>query len=187
MLTILPTRHRPISAYGAFDQPTYQVDLTPFIPLFADGKTHTITLDVASEETDHTINGNWYLSGNIQVIQDSSSKPTTGSILSYNAPLFASSTTSAVLSPPKNGSEAVNITVEATHKVSITSKVVTGSGKTTIVNWSQDLSYSNFAAYLDDANTQVCSSLPTSFFKTKLPLRAHFLIDSCSIPIHCSM
>lgn len=160
MLMIPLPRHSPISAYGAFDQPTYQVDLTPFIPLLADGKTHVITLDVASEESDHSINGNWYLSGNIQVIQDSSSKPTTGSILSYSAPLFASSTTGAILSPPGNGSEAVNITVGATHKVSITSKVVTGSGKTTIVNWSQDLSYTNFAAYLDDANIQVNPLFP---------------------------
>jgi hypothetical protein len=57
----------PIVAYGAYDTPTYNVDLTPFIPMLADGKHHVITLDVVSDEVDHTVNPNWYLSGNIQV------------------------------------------------------------------------------------------------------------------------
>jgi hypothetical protein len=54
-------------AYGAYDLPTYNVDLTPFIPILADGAEHLVTLDVVSDEADHTLNPNWYLSGNIQV------------------------------------------------------------------------------------------------------------------------
>ena len=152
---ILPTLWRPVSAIGAFDQPTYKVDLTPFVPLLADGKPHVITLDVASAEVDHSILGNWYLSGNIQVVKDHSSKPTTGSILSYSAPLYATTSITGIVTPAADGSNNVNITVDATHKLEITSKVVTGSGKTNIVTWTQSLSYSNFQSFLDDANTQV--------------------------------
>ena len=54
-------------------------------------------------------------------------------MLAHSAPLYATSSTNAVLSPPGNGSEAVNVTIVATHKLSITSKIVTGSGKTTQV------------------------------------------------------
>lgn len=58
---------RPVPAYGAFDQPTYKVDLTPFVPLLADGNNHTVTINVGSSEPDQAILGNWWVSGNIQV------------------------------------------------------------------------------------------------------------------------
>ena len=64
---IVPSVWRPIPAYGAFDLPTYNIDLTPWIPLLADGQSHTIGLEVASSEEDGSINNNWYVSGNIQV------------------------------------------------------------------------------------------------------------------------
>ncbi|KAF8323313.1 hypothetical protein DL93DRAFT_2050175 [Clavulina sp. PMI_390] len=156
---ILPTLWRPIAAYGAFDQPTYQVDLTPFLGILADGNPHTITLDVASLETDHSINSNWYLSGNIQVVRDtpsllSSNKNTTGEIISYSAPAYATSSSSITTGSTSSGSQA-NITIDASHKLSITSKITTGSGKTTVVVWEQDLSYTNWQAYLEDANVQL--------------------------------
>jgi len=58
---------QPIVAYGAYDTPTYTMDLTPFIPLLADGNSHVISLNVVSDERDHGVNPNWYLSGNLQV------------------------------------------------------------------------------------------------------------------------
>lgn len=59
---------RPITSYGALDLPTYYIDLTPFVPILANGKSHSITLEVISAEANHTINANWLLSGNIQVV-----------------------------------------------------------------------------------------------------------------------
>lgn len=50
---ILPSSWRPISSFGAYDLPTYYVDLTPFIPVLVDGKPHNISIDVASAESDH--------------------------------------------------------------------------------------------------------------------------------------
>lgn len=49
----------PITSYGAVDLPTYYVDLTPFVPILADGQPHNLTVDVVSGETNHTINDNW--------------------------------------------------------------------------------------------------------------------------------
>ena len=57
----------PITSYGALDLPTYYIDLTPFVPLLADGTPHNVSLDVISAEKNHTIDDNWFLSGNIQV------------------------------------------------------------------------------------------------------------------------
>jgi len=144
-----------MSAYGSFDQPTYKIDLTPFVPILADGNSHNITLDVVSAESDHGILSNWFLSGNIQVITDSSFQPTTGGILSYSAPLFATSNTTGSVTPRPDGTKDVNITVSASHKVEILSKIITGSGKTTLVQWNQDLSFSNRQSYTQNATYQV--------------------------------
>lgn len=58
---------RPITSYAALDLPTYFMDLTPFVPILADGDVHSVTIDVSSAESNHTINSNWIVSGNIQV------------------------------------------------------------------------------------------------------------------------
>ncbi|KAF9464706.1 peptide N-acetyl-beta-D-glucosaminyl asparaginase amidase A-domain-containing protein [Collybia nuda] len=58
---LIPSLWRPITAYGAIELPTYFVDITPFIPLLADGKSHLFTIDVVSAENDHTILHNWLL------------------------------------------------------------------------------------------------------------------------------
>lgn len=59
--------YRPITSYGALDLPTYFIDLTPFVPLLADGKPHNFSLGVESAEVDHAINQNWFVSALVQV------------------------------------------------------------------------------------------------------------------------
>ncbi|KAF7294928.1 Peptide-N4-(N-acetyl-beta-glucosaminyl)asparagine amidase A [Mycena indigotica] len=146
-----PPLWRPITSYGAVDLPTYFIDVTPFVPILTDGLPHTFTLDVASAEADHTILQNWFVSGALQVVTDSSSKRTTGKILSYQAEPFAiSSNTGSVDS--SNGD--IHITVSATRKIHISSEIISGSGKKTLVNWDQQLTYSNQQDYLNDTLVQ---------------------------------
>jgi hypothetical protein len=142
---------RPITAYGAIDLPTYFLDLSPFVPILADGKSHNITIDVASAESDHSILQNWFVSGLLQVITDSSSKPTTGQITSYTADPYAESSISGTV-----GDGDVNITVSATRKIHIEANILSGSGQLTHVIWSQDLQYTNIQNYLENATIQVC-------------------------------
>lgn len=150
---ILPTAWRPISSYGALDLPTYFLDLTPFVPVLADGKPHNISLDVVSAESNHTINANWYVSGNLQVITDVSGKPTTGNITKYTAEPYAITTTTGNIG--QNGD--LNVTVKATRHIHIESTINSGSGKTTNVIWSQSLSYQNVQNYLKNTTIQVSS------------------------------
>ncbi|KAF9464707.1 peptide N-acetyl-beta-D-glucosaminyl asparaginase amidase A-domain-containing protein [Collybia nuda] len=147
---IIPTVWRPITSYGALDLPTYFLDLSPFIPVLVDGKPHKITLDMSSAEDDHTVLQNWFVSGLLQVITDSSQKRTIGSIKSYSADPFAQ--TSASVSTGANGD--VNFTVTATHKIHIESEYLSGSGKSTHVTWTQDLQYSNIQNYLKNGSVQ---------------------------------
>ena len=169
---------RPIAAYGSLDQPTYKVDLTPFVPLLSDGLPHNITLDVVSAETDHSILGNWFLSGNIQLVLDPSPKRTTGSFLSYSAPAYATTKTTGVVTPQSNGSyNDVNITVSAKHSLEIVSKIITGSGKVTVAEWSQDLSFKNFESFTQDANYQVRSCCLVLVLRILRSYRPRFLLD----------
>jgi hypothetical protein len=133
--------------------PTYYVDLTPFVPLLADGSTHNISLDVASAEANHTINGNWFVSANLQVVTDKSDAPTTGKITSYEVEPYAKSTTTG-----STGNGEVNVTVSATRKVHIEADIFSGSGKKSHVVWSQDLSFSNNQQYLANTLIQVPSN-----------------------------
>src|SRR5882762_8838603 len=132
---IVPTAWRPITSYGALDLPTYFIDLTPFVPVLTDGKSHTISLDVVSAEKNHTINDNWYVSGNLQVVTDISSEPTTGSITKYTADPYAVSSVTGNVG--KDGD--VNVTVKAMRRIHIESIIKSGSGKSTKVVWSQYL------------------------------------------------
>lgn len=152
---ILPTLWRPISAYGSFDSPTYNVDLTPFVPVLADGQEHTITLDVVSSEPGHEINSNWLISGNIQVLLDESNKPTTGQITKYSVPDYA------VANESKNASSNGDLafTVTAKRDLVIQAEIITGSGKRTLVVWEQHLSFSNVQQYLDGASYQTVRQL----------------------------
>ncbi|KZT24098.1 hypothetical protein NEOLEDRAFT_1068147 [Neolentinus lepideus HHB14362 ss-1] len=155
---ILPEAWMPITSYGALDLPTYFLDLTPFIPVLTDGSSHTISIDVSSAESNHSINGNWFVSGNLQVVTDPSGKPTTGNITVNNSPLYA--TTHTVGNINANG--LGTITVNATHDLHIESTIVSGSGETTNVVWSQSLQYSNTQYYLSDANVSASPCNPIS-------------------------
>lgn len=163
---ILPTAWRPITAYGALDLPTYFLDLTPFVPVLTDGKSHNISIDVVSAESNHTINDNWFVSGNLQVVTDSSSEPTTGEITKYIAEPFAFSTVTGNVG--KDGD--VNVTVKANRHIHIESTVNSGSGKSTKVVWTQTLSYQNVQSYLRNTTIQVSSLIMFKFqFSIVLP------------------
>ncbi|EPQ58116.1 hypothetical protein GLOTRDRAFT_136892 [Gloeophyllum trabeum ATCC 11539] len=146
---IIPSAWRPITSYGALDLPTYFLDLTPFVPVLTDGNPHNISIDVASAESDHAINGNWYVSGNLQVVTDPSGRPTTGKITAYDVQPYAEATTTGSV-----GDGDVNITVKATRNVHIESEITSGSGQTTHIVWSQNLQYSNTQYYLNNTYVQ---------------------------------
>ena len=112
---------------------------------------HNITLDVASAEADHVINQNWFVSGLLQVLLDSSSARTTGNITVYDVAPFARATSTG--SAGAGGD--LNVTLTATHSVHIEADIVAGSGKRTKVVFTQDLAFSNTQTYLDNASVQV--------------------------------
>ncbi|KAJ7464627.1 peptide N-acetyl-beta-D-glucosaminyl asparaginase amidase A-domain-containing protein [Mycena latifolia] len=175
---INPSAWRPITSYGALDLPTYFLDLTPFVPLLTDGKPHLFTIDVASAEANKTILQNWFVSGVLQVITDSSSKPTTGKITSYSAEPFADASTKGSVS--ENGD--ISITVTASRKIHVTADILSGSGKANSVVFSQNLQYVNQQVYLDNTSVQNIFQMASgSVLSTHNSVPA--VVDTFSYPI----
>ena len=148
---IAPTLWRPIVAYPALDLPSFCIDLTPFVPIQADGGPHNISLDVLSAESNHSINQNWYVTANLQVTLDKSSSPTTGRMMLYQVDPYAHASTSGN-ARRKGGSD---FTLSASRSLRIESQIRTGSGTETHVVWTQSLSYSNAQTYAKNATVQV--------------------------------
>ncbi|TCD66018.1 hypothetical protein EIP91_001918 [Steccherinum ochraceum] len=178
---IVPTAWRPITSYGALEQPTYFIDLTPFVPILTDGNPHNISLDVVSAEDDHAINQNWFVSGNLQVVLDPSNKPTTGKITVLDAPPFAVTNTTGVVA----GND-VNFTVTATRNIHIEADIVSGSGKRNHVVWSQNLQFSNTQDYINNSIVQLLEQTATGTF-----LSTHngvsTLVDDFAYPLNINL
>ncbi|KAL9932385.1 hypothetical protein V8E36_008864 [Tilletia maclaganii] len=86
---IQPLMWRPLAAYGAYNQPTYFIDITPFLGTLTDSKPHTFELAVQSADRNGSYPQGWFLSGNVQVVLDFTSARTTGQLI-YTTPTSAS-------------------------------------------------------------------------------------------------
>lgn len=158
----VPAIWRPIPSYGALDLPSYFLDLTHYAPLFADGKSHVVTIDVCSGEDDHAILQNWYVSGLLQVFLDPSGLPTTGNMTTNVEPYARSSQTGE-----KHANGDVSVTVWTNRNIQNEATVVSGSGVVTRVSFYQWLVYANFQTYSENGREQV--SLPLD----RLPADRH--------------
>ncbi|PKA51883.1 Peptide-N4-(N-acetyl-beta-glucosaminyl)asparagine amidase A [Apostasia shenzhenica] len=78
--SINPFFWSPVSAIGAFDLPTYDLDLTPFLSLLLDGQPHEIGLGVRDGQP------YWLLAGNLHLWVDPWSDTVAAGVIDYRAP-----------------------------------------------------------------------------------------------------
>ncbi|KAG6918680.1 hypothetical protein DXG01_012498 [Tephrocybe rancida] len=150
---VTPSNWRPLTSYGAYDSPTYWIDITPFLPtLLTINVAHAITLRVAGQGTAPTINSNWFVSGSVHIRTGNS--PTTGKIKRYEVPGLQSETSGGA----STGNETVWTKVIADRHLLIESELMTSEGNKT-VTFSQTLSYRNEARYADEGWIQVMYSI----------------------------
>ncbi|KAK7041711.1 hypothetical protein VNI00_009000 [Paramarasmius palmivorus] len=141
---ITPTNWRPLTSYGAYDAPSYWIDITPFLPILVSQENpHNVTLKVVGQGTSPTINSNWFVSGSIH-IRNGTTK-TTGAIKTYNAPDTVVTTTGGA----SEGNVTVWTKVTAKRDFSVEAELQTGEG-TKVVSFTQSLSYINEARYADE-------------------------------------
>ncbi|KAG0476934.1 hypothetical protein HPP92_013321 [Vanilla planifolia] len=78
--SINPYFWSPVAAIGAFDMPTYDFDLTPFLGLLLDGQLHEIGLGVRDAQP------YWLVSANLHVWVDLWSDAVRAGLILYNVP-----------------------------------------------------------------------------------------------------
>ncbi|PLW07813.1 hypothetical protein PCANC_21050 [Puccinia coronata f. sp. avenae] len=147
---ILLSWWRPIAAIGAFDSPTYVIDISPFIPLLSDSKAHNFTLFVQGQGENGSINPDWIFSASVFASLDPSGARTTGKILTHSTD---SKTTvgaaSAASTPPKiDPKDLVSFVTHSFRYLSISSTVVTGTGGSQVFKTEQDMTFINQQSWL---------------------------------------
>lgn len=150
---ITPTNWRPLTSYGAYDSPTYWIDVTPFLPQLLSGHpSHAVTLAVHGQGQNFSINSNWFLSGSLHLRRGSSR--TEGKIRLYHAPELEVITSGGAL----ENNQSVWTHVEARRELRIESELRTSEGVKTVV-FKQDLHFLNTAWYTNDGWIQVSAAM----------------------------
>lgn len=80
-----PGLWRPIVGIDAYDLPTFDIDITPWLPLLCDGKSHAFGVKVVGYDSSiqghiGTVGENWYVTGSVFTWLDKAGKRTTGSV-----------------------------------------------------------------------------------------------------------
>lgn len=85
---INPLYWRPAAAIGAYNLPSYDIELTPFVGSLVDGSNHTISMSVTNAD------GSWPVDANLHLWLDPYTSQTMGGLLTHDAPTAISSATS---------------------------------------------------------------------------------------------
>lgn len=144
---INPLLWRPSANYGTFDQPTYNIDITPFLGQLTDDKEHSFELAVVSSEVGGAINdASWFVSGNVQVYLDSSEERTTGKVvkMAKGAEVVDGYTTGSITGDPLgNGTLTYEVGLKQPRSFGVAGTIKTGSGLEYVAGWYQSAKYSN--------------------------------------------
>ncbi|KAF2101082.1 hypothetical protein NA57DRAFT_65370 [Rhizodiscina lignyota] len=163
---VVPGFWRPIVGIDAFDLKEDEIDISPFIPILADGKSHKFEIRVVGINDDgkghasiaETVGDNWVVTGKIFLWLDDKGSTTTGimSIRNVSNPEFH------VISGTQRLSNGTNTTltysVLAQRNLEINSTIKTSEGEQ-VVSWRQSISFSNTGEVSDGGNTEVNSQM----------------------------
>jgi hypothetical protein len=143
---VVPHLWRPIPSVDAFRTQPYDIDLTPFAGVLADGKPHTVTLVPPAGITD-----TWLMDGSLFVDVDAASAQTSGAVTedTITAPQVATT-----VAPQADGSDL--ITAGATRDWAVSGYVDTSKGRVTtrVVRHSD---YTNSNRIIDSGDKQITS------------------------------
>lgn len=135
-----PYLWRPIVAIGAFNAPTYVLNMTPFLGKFLDNQQHNVTFFV-----DYGVDF-WPIDGNLLAYTDKYGKATKATILEKRIDRHVIPTETSQI----DGSNA-NFTLQAARSFYVKSSVTTSKG-TKIYTIDQQLEYSNRQEYLENGD-----------------------------------
>lgn len=143
---VVPGLWRPIVGIDAFDLREDEIDITPWLGLLCDGKSHNFAIRVSglndssngAATLSNTTLDDWYLAGKIFLWLDNPGHITTGSRPQLHLP-DPSLTVSSRIHVAANGSNSsLAYTVQARRQLSISSTIKT-SNASVLASWTQQL------------------------------------------------
>lgn len=144
---INPLLWRPSANYGTFDQPTYNIDITPWLGQLTDNQPHTFELAVVSSESDGHINdASWFVSGNVQVYLDESEARTTGKVIKVEKGAeYVDGFVRGKLAgdPLGNGTLTYDVGLNQPRSFGVAGTIKTGSWVEYVAGWYQNAEYDN--------------------------------------------
>ncbi|KAI0428169.1 peptide N-acetyl-beta-D-glucosaminyl asparaginase amidase A-domain-containing protein [Xylaria sp. FL1042] len=157
-----PGAWRPIVGIDAYELPSFEIDVTPWLGLLTDGEPHNFALrvvgyDCSTEDGIGPVGENWWVSGSVFVWIDEASEQTTteGFERETLSPLFDFQPTLGTYTA-ENGTvtnTSFYYILTATRSVRVSSTITSG-GQSRLVSWSQNISYSNIQNMTDFAFNQ---------------------------------
>lgn len=141
-----PLLWRPITGIGSFDLPSYDIELTPFLGIILDGKSHEFRFSVTN-----ALNV-WYIDANLHVWLDRKGTEIEGGLLEYhNSPPVVT------LDSNFTGLNGTFLT-SASRSISSTGYVESSNGKV-VTKFTQSFNYSNFMVMGKDGNLQIVNQI----------------------------
>lgn len=143
-----PGLWRPIVGIDAFDLPSFEIDVTPWLSLLCDGEEHTFAFRVVGYDSSAadgigTVGQNWYVTGSLFVWLDDTVNQTAAGPVSSNisAPVFGYvPKLGTTLTNGSSTNESLWVYLTAQRRLSITSSVSTANGSKP-VSWTQNLDF----------------------------------------------
>lgn len=153
-----PGLWRPVVGIDAYELPSFEIDVTPWLSLLCDGEEHTFKIQVVGFDDSSLgkigpVGQNWWVTGTVFVWLDDTVNRTIAGAISKNVsmPVFDYST--QLVTSDINGSvvnESLWVSLSARRALSISSSINTTNGWE-VVTWTQDLSFSNILNTSNDA------------------------------------
>ncbi|KAI4868832.1 hypothetical protein F4820DRAFT_408863 [Hypoxylon rubiginosum] len=157
-----PGAWRPIVGIDAFELPSFEVDVTPWIGFLTDGQAHTFQLrvvgfDGSAENGIGPVGENWWVSGSLFVWLDDTVEQTVAqsfrSEIAGPAFDFHSSIGVAIAGDGTATNSSLYFVLAAARNLTVSSTIKTGA-ETREVTWTQSLSFSNIQNMTDLAFNQ---------------------------------
>ncbi|KAG9153187.1 hypothetical protein Leryth_020590 [Lithospermum erythrorhizon] len=137
-----PLFWRPITGIGSFDLPSYDIEITPFLGMMLDGKSHKFGFSVTN-----ALNV-WYIDANLHLWLDKGSKKTEGKLLKYNVEPLQFYLLSNFTGYDGSFHANVSRSIKSTGWVKSSHGIIT-------TEWTQDFNYSNIMTLGNEGNMQI--------------------------------
>lgn len=160
---VAPGFWRPIVGIDTYDLREHEIDLTPWLGILSDGKSHTFEIRVVGIQDDHEESGtltekvgeSWLVTGKIFLWLDSDYMArTTGTWPEIRNPSPSISISRALTQNPMGRNETLAYSADVKRTLSISSTITTSLG-TRQASWTQSLITTNHGLFEAQGNIQV--------------------------------